>query len=389
MPTLFTRIIDGEIPGRFVWKDDRCVAFLTIEPMRPGHTLVVPAKEVDHWIDLDADLCAHVFEVARVIGRAQSAAFKPRRIGVMIVGDEVPHTHVHVVPIDDVGELSFAAIDRNPRRSRSTPRPTPSANACARWAAPRSRAERHPATDRAYRARAASRSRSAAAGVRMPHQNRSRPSTSTVGTPGTVPLDLGDVPLGERIRLARKHDEVGRERRDLVERHVRIAIDGVREHVADPEQIEQRRAVRVGGERHPRPAPHRDERLVPARREHRRQPRVPRVGREAGRNGGADPFGQAHDRGTDVLDRTGRHRVHREPRVDERGRVGEAVLLVVHDDEIGTQRDDRRRGRDPSFRRRARCRAARRSAHAIGTTPSAISVSVADGTNETTRTAQP
>jgi histidine triad (HIT) family protein len=114
MPTLFTRIIDGEIPGRFVWKDDRCVAFLTIEPMRPGHTLVVPREEVAHWIDLDANLNAHVFEVARLIGRAQDAAFKPARIGVMIVGEEVPHAHVHVVPIDSVGDLSFAAIDRNP-----------------------------------------------------------------------------------------------------------------------------------------------------------------------------------------------------------------------------------------------------------------------------------
>ena len=114
MPTLFTRIIDGEIPGRFVWKDDECVAFLTIEPMRPGHTLVVPRAEVAHWIDLDADLCAHVFEVARVIGQAQSAAFAPRRIGVMIVGEEVPHAHVHVVPINEVSDLSFAAIDRSP-----------------------------------------------------------------------------------------------------------------------------------------------------------------------------------------------------------------------------------------------------------------------------------
>jgi histidine triad (HIT) family protein len=114
MPSLFTRIIDGEIPGRFVWKDDHCVAFLTIEPMRPGHTLVVPRKEVDHWIDLDPDLSAHVFEVARLIGRAQYAAFNPRRIGVIVVGDEVPHAHVHVVPIDEAAQLSFAAIDRAP-----------------------------------------------------------------------------------------------------------------------------------------------------------------------------------------------------------------------------------------------------------------------------------
>ena len=114
MPSLFTRIIDGDIPGRFVWKDETCVAFLTIEPMRPGHTLVVPRKEVDHWIDLDPDLSAHVFEVARVIGRAQYAAFNPRRIGVLVVGDEVPHAHVHLVPIDTAGQLSFGAVDRSP-----------------------------------------------------------------------------------------------------------------------------------------------------------------------------------------------------------------------------------------------------------------------------------
>jgi histidine triad (HIT) family protein len=69
---------------------------------------------VAHWIDLDADLNAHVFEVARLVGRAQSAAFQPRRIGVMIVGEEVPHAHVHVVPINEVSDLSFAAIDRSP-----------------------------------------------------------------------------------------------------------------------------------------------------------------------------------------------------------------------------------------------------------------------------------
>jgi histidine triad (HIT) family protein len=113
MPSVFTRIIEGELPGRFVWKDDRCVAFLTIEPMRPGHTLVVPREEVDHWIDLDTATCQHLFEVARVIGSAQNAAFRPRRVGMMIVGDEVPHAHLHLVPIDHVGQLSFANVDRD------------------------------------------------------------------------------------------------------------------------------------------------------------------------------------------------------------------------------------------------------------------------------------
>src|SRR5438552_4120623 len=114
MPSIFTRIIDGEIPGRFVWRDDRAVAFLSIEPMRPGHVLVVPRAEVDHWIDLEPELAAHLFTVAQQIGRAQQAEWNPRRVGVMIVGDEVPHVHLHVVPINAASELSFATIDRSP-----------------------------------------------------------------------------------------------------------------------------------------------------------------------------------------------------------------------------------------------------------------------------------
>jgi histidine triad (HIT) family protein len=114
MPSIFTRIIEGEIPGTFVWKDPQCVAFLSIAPMKPGHTLVVPRREVDHWIDLDPPLTERLFTVAQTIGRAQQQAFTPRRIGVMIVGDEVPHAHVHVVPIDSAGELSFARADQSP-----------------------------------------------------------------------------------------------------------------------------------------------------------------------------------------------------------------------------------------------------------------------------------
>jgi histidine triad (HIT) family protein len=114
VPSVFTKIIDGEIPGIFVWKDPQCVAFLSIAPMKPGHTLVVPRQEVDHWIDLDPALTERLFTVAQTIGRAQQEAFSPRRIGVMIVGDEVPHAHVHVVPIDSAGELSFARADQSP-----------------------------------------------------------------------------------------------------------------------------------------------------------------------------------------------------------------------------------------------------------------------------------
>lgn len=114
MPSIFTKVIDSEIPGVFVWRDAQCVAFLSIAPMMPGHTLVVPRLEVDHWIDLEPVLARHLFTVAQTIGKAQEQAFHPRRIGVMIVGDEVPHTHIHVVPINSAGELSFAHADNNP-----------------------------------------------------------------------------------------------------------------------------------------------------------------------------------------------------------------------------------------------------------------------------------
>jgi len=108
MPTVFTRIIDGDLPGRFVWRDDRCVAFLSIMPIAPGHALVVPIAEVDHWVDLEPDLAAHLMVVAQTIGQAQMAAFAPARIGMIIAGLEVPHTHLHVIPIGSESDLSFA-----------------------------------------------------------------------------------------------------------------------------------------------------------------------------------------------------------------------------------------------------------------------------------------
>src|SRR3954471_10761597 len=113
VPSIFTRIIEGELPGRFVWQDDRCVAFLTIAPTAVGHTLVVPIDEVDHWVDLPADLAAHLWDVAGHIGRAQRAAFSPRRVGVLIVGDEVPHTHIHLIPMNQLSEMDLATSDQS------------------------------------------------------------------------------------------------------------------------------------------------------------------------------------------------------------------------------------------------------------------------------------
>jgi histidine triad (HIT) family protein len=108
MTTVFTRIIGGDLPGTFVWRDDRCVAFMSINPIATGHTLVVPRDEIDHWIDAPADLVAHLFEVTRLIGLAQHDAFDCERIGVIIAGYEVPHTHVHVIPTNSMADVAFA-----------------------------------------------------------------------------------------------------------------------------------------------------------------------------------------------------------------------------------------------------------------------------------------
>jgi histidine triad (HIT) family protein len=112
--SIFTRIIAGELPGNFVWKDEACVAFLSNRPLRPGHVLVVPRLEVDHWLDIEPDLLTHLASTAQTIGRAQMAAFKPARIGLLLAGLEVPHVHFHVVPIQRSSDLDFGNRDPHP-----------------------------------------------------------------------------------------------------------------------------------------------------------------------------------------------------------------------------------------------------------------------------------
>jgi histidine triad (HIT) family protein len=114
MPSVFSRIIAGELPGRFVWRDDHVVAFLSIEPVAPGHVLVVPVAEVDHWIDLEPPLWTRVAAVSHVIGQALDTAFDAPRVGQMIAGFEVPHVHVHVFPARELDDIGFAHVEIRP-----------------------------------------------------------------------------------------------------------------------------------------------------------------------------------------------------------------------------------------------------------------------------------
>ncbi|MEA3184393.1 MAG: histidine triad family protein [Ilumatobacteraceae bacterium] len=117
MTTIFSRIIAGEIPATFVHRDDRCVVFMSINPLARGHVLVVPIEEVDHWIDASPDLVNHLFGVAHRVGLAQRQAFGCTRVGLIVAGYEVPHTHIHVIPTTDMAQLAFenaaASVDRD------------------------------------------------------------------------------------------------------------------------------------------------------------------------------------------------------------------------------------------------------------------------------------
>ena len=112
MSTVFTKIINGEIPGRFVYKDEDVAAFLTIEPIAYGHTLVVPVKEVDKWTDLEPELWAKMNAVAQRIGNAIVSEFDCERAGYLIAGFEVPHAHIHVFPANEMSGYNLASVMR-------------------------------------------------------------------------------------------------------------------------------------------------------------------------------------------------------------------------------------------------------------------------------------
>lgn len=114
MATVFTKIINGEIPGRFVWSDDQVVGFLSINPLGPGHVLVVPREEVDQWLDAPDGLFEHAMGVAKAIGSVIRDVWSPPRVALMIAGFEVPHLHVHVHPAWGLEAFDFTRAESDP-----------------------------------------------------------------------------------------------------------------------------------------------------------------------------------------------------------------------------------------------------------------------------------
>ena len=115
MASIFTRIINGEIPCYKVAEDDQYIAFLDVRPLRPGHTLVVPKQEVDYIFDLEEETLAGMMLFARRVAKAMKEVIDCRRIGVAVIGLEVPHAHIHLVPLTRESDMLFT----NPRVSPS------------------------------------------------------------------------------------------------------------------------------------------------------------------------------------------------------------------------------------------------------------------------------
>jgi diadenosine tetraphosphate (Ap4A) HIT family hydrolase len=110
MASIFTRIMQGEIPGHFVHEDEQCVVIMTIQPMKPGHVLVIPREEVDHWDDLPEPLYQHLMAVSRRMAKAIKRAFPCRRVGMLVVGLEVPHVHIHLTPLDEMSDIQVVDL---------------------------------------------------------------------------------------------------------------------------------------------------------------------------------------------------------------------------------------------------------------------------------------
>lgn len=108
MPSLFTKIINREIPGYILAEDDDCLAFLDINPLAYGHTLIVPKQEVDYIFDLESELLANLMEFSKNVAMGLEKSVPCKRIGVAVIGLEVPHAHIHLVPLNSVGDINFS-----------------------------------------------------------------------------------------------------------------------------------------------------------------------------------------------------------------------------------------------------------------------------------------
>lgn len=107
MPTIFTKIIAGEIPAHKILENERYLAFLDVRPVNPGHTLVIPKREIDYVFDIEDEWLGGLLIFAKKVAKAIGKAVPCKKVGVMIAGLEVPHAHIHLIPINSISDLNF------------------------------------------------------------------------------------------------------------------------------------------------------------------------------------------------------------------------------------------------------------------------------------------
>lgn len=115
MPTIFTKILAGEIPAHKILENDRYLAFLDIRPVNPGHTLVIPKQEIDYIFDIEDELLKGLMIFAKKVAKAIKQTIPCQKVGIMVAGIEVPHAHIHLIPIDGVSDLNFARAKPMPQ----------------------------------------------------------------------------------------------------------------------------------------------------------------------------------------------------------------------------------------------------------------------------------
>lgn len=116
MPSIFTKIINREIPGHIVAEDDRFIAILDISPLVMGHVLVIPKVEKDYIFDLDDDVLSGLTLFAKKVAKAVKSTVPCKRIGVAVIGLEVPHVHIHLVPMNSMGDINFTRPKLSPTK---------------------------------------------------------------------------------------------------------------------------------------------------------------------------------------------------------------------------------------------------------------------------------
>ena len=108
MGSIFTKIVNGEVPSHTLYEDELSLAFLDVRPIRPGHSLVIPKREIDYIFDVPDPLLQHLITVAKHVARAIDRSVDCKRVGIIVAGLEVPHAHIHLVPIEEIQDINFA-----------------------------------------------------------------------------------------------------------------------------------------------------------------------------------------------------------------------------------------------------------------------------------------